>query len=175
MRVLIAYASRHGGTEGIADEIGAVVRAAAPEDGHPGEPWSVEVLNAADVDDVSRYDAVVVGSAVYVGHWLGSASHLVRTHATVLSSRPVWLFSSGPVGDPAVPTTEAAEAPVLAELVGARAHRTFAGRLRSADLGLVERASVRVVHANEGDYRDWPAIRAWATDISDTLTSAVPG
>lgn len=171
MRVLIAYASRHGGTEGIADAIGAELREWPPDD-PSAEPWEIDVLSASDVEDLGRYDAVVVGSAVYVGRWLDAARHFVREHAVALSHRPVWLFSSGPVGDPAVPADEAAEVPALAELVGAQGYRTFAGRLRSADLPLVERATVRLVHASEGDFRDWAAIRAWARDIAESLDAS---
>ena len=174
MRVLIAYASRHGGTERIADVIGSVLRDWR-SDTDDGDPWEVDVVAAGDMDetsDVGRYDAVVLGSAVYVGHWLDSARRFARHQESALSRRPLWLFSSGPVGDPAVPADEPVEAPLLAERLGAQAHRTFAGRLRLADLALVERAAVRAVHANEGDYRDWPAIRAWARDIAETLSGS---
>lgn len=165
MRVLVAYASRHGGTAGIADTIGAVLRETELDDLH------VDVVAAADIEEVAGYDAVVVGSAVYAGHWLESARALVRRHAGGLRRRDVWLFSSGPVGDPAVPAAEAVEAPLLAELVSAMGHRTFAGRLRPADLRLDERAQIRSAHAEEGDFRDWAAIRDWAADIAATLTT----
>jgi hypothetical protein len=49
------------------------------------------------------YDAVVLGSAVYAGHWLKPARALADRCAAALRARPVWLFSSGPVGDPAKP------------------------------------------------------------------------
>lgn len=173
MRVLIAFASRHGGTEGIADAIGTVLRGWRAGDGD-SEPWEVDVLAAADLEDVdvARYDAVVLGSAVYVGHWLDSARRFARRHEATLRHRPLWLFSSGPVGDPVVPADEATEMAELSDRLDAQGSRTFAGRLRTADLALVERASVRVVHANEGDYRDWPSIDAWARDIADSLSAA---
>ena len=166
MRILVAYATRHGATEGIADALGATLRDTLPES-------HVDVLSASDVDDVSGYDAVLVGSAVYLGRWLAPARTLVRDQAVALRRRPVWLFSSGPVGDPAVPATEASDAAELVELVGAQAHTTFAGRLRPAELATVERATFRVLHAAEGDYRDWDAIRAWGQDIADTLSRTV--
>lgn len=168
MRVLVAYSSRHGGTEGIAHAIAAVLGGAPPEDG--ADLWcEVDVMPAADVEDVEDYDAVVVGSAVYAGHWLEAARSFVVAHREALAGRPVWLFSSGPVGDTSVPADEAVEPPALSVLVDAQDHRTFAGRLRSAALALPERAGVRPVHANDGDYRDWDAIRAWAAEISESL------
>ena len=44
------------------------------------------------------YDGFIIGSAAYQGRWLSEATRLVRQHREVLASRPVWLFSSGPVG-----------------------------------------------------------------------------
>ena len=179
MRILVAFASRHGGTEGIADAVAAALRetelagsVGATDAMVPGTRHLVDVLKVGDVEDVSGYDAVIVGSAVYAGRWMDSARRFVLTHATTLQTRPVWLFSSGPVGDPAVPDTEAADAAELAELVEAQGTRTFAGRLRPAELSLSERARIRDVHAAEGDYRDWDEIREWALDIADTLATA---
>ena len=40
----------------------------------------------------------MIGSAAYVGHWLGDATSFVKQHRALLAERPVWLFSSGPIG-----------------------------------------------------------------------------
>lgn len=63
---------------------------------------------------VGGYDAVVLGSAVYVGRWLEPARELVDAHAEELAARPTWLFSSGPIGDP--PKPEADDAVQIAEI-----------------------------------------------------------
>lgn len=94
MRILAAYASRHGATRGIAERIAAKL-------GQPG--CDVTLLPVDDVKDVAVYDAVVVGSSVYFGMWSTSAAELVRRHAHALRHVPVWLFSSGPVGDMNLP------------------------------------------------------------------------
>lgn len=180
MRILVAFASRHGGTEGIADAIATTLRETETTAGSGGAEDAVspdahhlvDVLSVGDVEDVTGYDAVIVGSAVYVGRWMDSARRFVLNQVSILQNRPVWLFSSGPVGDPAVPDTEAADAAELAELVEAQGTRTFAGRLRPAELSLSERARIRDVHAAEGDYRDWAEIREWALDIASTLAAA---
>lgn len=161
--VLVAYATACGSTREVAGAVGGALRTAGLE---------VDVWPVQEVVGMEGYDAVVLGSAVYVGHWLDAARRFARHQESALTRRPLWLFSSGPVGDPAVPADEAAEVPELVERLGAQAHRTFAGRLRLADLALVERAAVRCVHANEGDFRDWPAIRAWARDIAETLSGS---
>ena len=58
------------------------------------------VIPPEQVGDVTDYDAMVLGSAVYTGHWLEPAKELVRRSGDGFAGRPVWLFSSGPVGDP---------------------------------------------------------------------------
>jgi menaquinone-dependent protoporphyrinogen oxidase len=88
MRVLVTAASRHGATAEIAQAIG---------DALCGRGLDVTVMPVEDVSTVEPYGAVVLGSAVYAGHWLRPASAFVATHTRALASRPVWLFSSGPV------------------------------------------------------------------------------
>ena len=94
----------------------------------------VDVRGIGTIADLDEYDAVLVGSAIYLGRWLKSARHFVAAHAGTLRRRPVWLFASGPVGEPLAPQLERRRS--WATLAcGAREHRLFAGRLRSADLG----------------------------------------
>lgn len=165
MRVLVTFASRHSATAGIAEALASVLT----EEGGPA--MTVEVLPVEDVDSVADYDAVVIGSAVYLGRWLEGARDLVRRAQDDLRCRPVWLFSSGPLGEPAVPAEDAADEGELAEEIGAVAHRTFPGALRRADLARAERLEVRLVNAPEGDFRDWHEIRHWAEEIVDALAS----
>ena len=87
-RVLVAYGSKHGATAGIAGEIGRVL---------DGEGFATEVLPAAEVRTVADFDAVVLGSALYMGHWRRDALGCAHRFAADLAQRPVWLFSSGPV------------------------------------------------------------------------------
>jgi menaquinone-dependent protoporphyrinogen oxidase len=165
MRVLVTYATRHASTAEIAEAIGHVLSTMAVAD-------TVDVLPVEDVDDVEDYDAVLLGSAIYDGRWLKPARHFVRANSEQLANRPVWLFSSGPIGKPPTPDTEAVEVTALAELIQARGHKLFAGHLRLAELRLAERSTVRQAHAIEGDYRDWDTIRAWAVDVAACLTPA---
>jgi menaquinone-dependent protoporphyrinogen oxidase len=158
MTVLVGFSSRHGATAEIAEAIGA----ALVEHG-----VAAEVADVEQVDGLSGYDAVVLGSAIYMGRWTKPAAAFVDLRGGELRDRPVWLFSSGPIGDPPkpeAPDTAALEAIVAA--TGAREHRLFAGRLDKSRLGLKERAAVRFVGAPEGDFRDWEAIREWAREIA---------
>ncbi len=163
MRVLVLVASRHGATAEIADEIACTLRE---------NKVAADVLGVRDLENLEGYDAVVLGSAVYMGRWLERASRFAKAHAAELSQRPTWLFSSGPVGDPPKPA-ESAPAGIeqLIAAAGAREHRVFAGRIDRSRLNLPERAVMRAVGGIEGDFRDWHEIRAWAREIAAALGS----
>lgn len=159
--VLVAVASRHGSTREIAEAIAGTLR---------DEGLDVVVSDAADVTDVTAYDAVVLGSAVYVGRWLEPARELVDAHGDDLAARRTWLFSSGPIGDPPRPSAEdAVQIADIADGVGARDHRLFSGKLDRSVLGFGERAVVLAFRAPEGDFRDWDEIVGWARGIAAAL------
>jgi menaquinone-dependent protoporphyrinogen oxidase len=162
MKVLVTAGSRHGATAEIATAIARAIEQAGYEvDQRPPEGvWSIE-----------PYDAVVIGSAVYAGRWLDAPKRLIEREAVALRSKPVWLFSSGPVGDPALPGGDPPDVAKLTELIHPIGHRVFAGRLDRGDLGVIEKAIVRVVKAPDGDFRSFPEIETWCGAIVRTLSS----
>jgi menaquinone-dependent protoporphyrinogen oxidase len=160
MRVLVTAATKYGATAEIAAAIAAVL-------GEQG--LEARVLPPEQVEGVDGYDAVVVGSAVYAGHWLKPARELVERHAGALAGRPVWLFSSGPVGDPPKPEEDPVDVADLLAVTGAREHRVFAGKLVRKQLSFPERAIVSALRVPEGDFRDWTEIRQWAAGIADAM------
>jgi menaquinone-dependent protoporphyrinogen oxidase len=162
VRVLVTAASRHGATHEIADAIAA---------GLARRGVGAETRHTEELTSLDGYDAFVIGSAVYVGRWLDIARELVEAHAAALSARPVWLFSSGPLGPPDAlkPEGEPVDAATLIEAVGAQDHRVFAGRLDRKLLSFGEKAVVLAVRAPEGDFRDWDAIDGFAGDIAGHL------
>lgn len=81
----------------------------------------------------------------------------------------MWLFSSGPVGDPPKPDEDPVDVAGIAETTRSRAHRVFAGKLGRAKLGFGEKAIATALRAPYGDFRDWHAIRDWATEIAESL------
>lgn len=165
MRVLVSSASRHGSTDQVATRIALTLRIGLPGDA------VVDVLPAAEVSDASAYDAVVLGSGVYLGRWLDHARQLADRIATH-SPRPVWLFSVGPIGVPPKPTAEPAEIRATVTSTRARGHRLFAGRLDRHRLGFAEKTVVAMLRVPDGDFRDWAAIDAWGTQIAAELTGA---
>lgn len=166
MKILVTVASKHGATAEIGEALGAHLHERGGE---------VMILPPEAVDEVASYDAVVIGSAVYAGHWRREALDLVRRQSEALRARPVWLFSSGPLGSAAVPAGDPADLPSIQGLTNAREHRIFAGELERDQLGFGERAIVGMVRAPYGDYRDWQAIDAWADAIADALEPAPAG
>ena len=123
-----------------------------------------------DAPAVAGYDAVILGSAVYFGHWLEAAQRFVEEHREDLVARPVWLFSSGPVGSRLKSDdVHAVDVARIMEMTMASEHRLFAGNLDKSRLGFGERAIMHAVRAAEGDYREWDEIRAWATGILEIL------
>jgi menaquinone-dependent protoporphyrinogen oxidase len=162
MNVLVAVASRHGASL----QIGEVVAATLGACGLPAELRRVE-----DVDAVEGYGAVILGSGVYAGHWLRRARVFVDTFEAQLLQRPLWLFSSGPVGDPPRPLEGPAEVAGLVKRLGARDHRLFGGRIEGNELGIAEKALVALVRAPGGDFRPWPEISDWAESIAAELQS----
>lgn len=172
MTVLVAFASTYGATQGIAERVAEQLTAA-------GQP--AEARPARSVSDAAAYAAVVIGSGVYAGRWHKDARAFVRDNRDLWRTRPVWLFSSGPLGDAAqdkdgrdlVDTSRPLDLALHLELTGARGSAVFFGALDAARLNLAGRLVRRVPAARavmpEGDFRDWPAIDAWARAVAGEL------
>jgi menaquinone-dependent protoporphyrinogen oxidase len=160
MRVLVTAATKYGATGEIAQVIGEVLA---------DHGLAATVVPPEQVDAVGDYDAVVLGSAVYAGHWLKPARELVDRAGDVLAGRPVWLFSSGPIGDPPKPTEDPVDVAAIQAATKARDHRVFAGKLVRKQLSFGEKAMVVAFRAPDGDFRDWAEIKGWASAVADAL------
>jgi menaquinone-dependent protoporphyrinogen oxidase len=169
-RVLVTAASRHGATAEMATFLAGCLTESA---GGRRCGLSAVAIPVERRPDPSRYDAVVLASGVYAGRWLESARHYAAEYVSALRTRPVWLMSSGPIGEPPFPPDEAHDAGPIASSISARAHRTFPGRLDKQLLGIGERAMVTAMRAPVGDFRDWDALRTWAEEIATELAGPV--
>ncbi len=164
-RVLVAYASRTGSTAEIAMAIGETLCEAGA---------SVDVLPASQVTDLSPYGAVVVGSAAYMGRWLGDAVTCLRTHQDALKQLPVAYFTGCLTLQEDTEenrTTVAAYLdPVYEEIaVEPVAVGLFAGRLDTSKVSFVYRLVIQKMGQSDADYRDWDAIAAWAGTLPEAL------
>jgi menaquinone-dependent protoporphyrinogen oxidase len=164
-QVLVAYATKYGATAEIAEKIGQVLRQA-------GLP--TDVLPVDRVSDLSPYEAVVLGSAVYIGKWRKEAAKFLKANETVLAEKPVWLFSSGPPGegDP-VELTQGWQFPgklqPVADRIAPHDIAVFHGAVDVNRLNFIEKWMLKNVKAPLGDFRDWDAITAWAAAIASAL------
>lgn len=163
-RILVAYASKHGATREIAEAIAAELREAG---------CTVDCREAHDAARPEGYDAVVLGSATYAKRWRREARHFLHHHRDALAQRPLWLFSSGPVGAD-TPDPEWLEPHMVvqaAEELGARGHVVFGGRVPADPGNFVERAMARNTPAEVADLRDWDEIRAFARQVATTVAA----
>ncbi|MGP0019693.1 MAG: flavodoxin domain-containing protein [Candidatus Sulfotelmatobacter sp.] len=176
MRVLIVHASRYGATQGIAERIAATL-------GEHGVEAIVKPVE--DAGDPAGYDAVVIGSATYYFRWMKKAADFVRRNRDALAERPVWLFSSGPLGTEVkdsegrdkCETTVPKEIAEFTESIHPRNHRVFFGALDRDKLGFTHRLMLKLpVNKDDaifplGDFRNWADIEAWACKIAEELKS----
>jgi menaquinone-dependent protoporphyrinogen oxidase len=169
-RVLVAYASKYHATAEIAEEIGKALRQT------PG--LEVVVKDVSTVTSVDMYQAVILGSAVYIGQWQEAAAKFLKDHEPELAKVPVWLFSSGPTGDEDPrDTLKGWEFPEglrpVAERIAPREIVLFHGKLDMKNLHFGERLIIKAMHPPIGDFRKWDDIRDWAYHIAETLKSPV--
>ncbi|WP_416975013.1 flavodoxin domain-containing protein [Streptomyces sp. 4F14] len=160
MTVLVAYGTTNGSTARIADAVAAALR----ERG-----LGTETRPARSVTDVTRYEAVVVGGALYAGRWHRDARRLVRRHRRALAQRPLWLFSSGPLDASAterdIPPVRGVRRTMTS--LNARGHVTFGGCLEEGARGWI---AGRILAAGKGgDFRDFDAVEEWAGRIAGEL------
>jgi len=177
MRVLVAYATRHESTAGIAERIGANLAEHGLE---------VTTTRIQEPIDLEPFDAFVIGSAVQMGHWLGEARHLVEGGVRTLAERPTWLFSSGPIGRDTIDAkgrnvADASRPMEYADYerrIHPRHHQVFFGAFdpEAPAVGVAERLVVPMMRLAarrsgmaSGDFRDWDAINAWADGIALAL------
>lgn len=173
--VLVAFATRYGSTQEVAEAIAATLR----EQG-----FTVDVQPMSNVRSLEGYDAVVLGSPIYIGHWHKDALSFLAQHREALTQRPVAVFALGPTHDPydaeewqGVRTQLDQElakypwlTPVALELFGGKydpAKLSFAHRL----LTILPASPLHGAPAS--DARDWTVIRAWAGSLAVQLQPAV--
>jgi len=172
MSVLVVYGSRYGATRGIAERVAETLRASGQQ---------VDVQEGGPLVDATPYDAFVIGSAAYQGSWLKGPVEFVMRHVDLLAARPVWLFSSGPLGTATtdeqgrdlLEITRPRQFTELEEALLPRDMRVFYGALDPDKLHVLDRIARRLPAGRRllpaGDFRNWQAIDSWAREIAKDL------
>src|SRR5687767_6603948 len=138
MKVLVTAASKHGATLEIAEAIARVLEQ---------QGVSADLVDIDEVSELGPFNAVVLGSAVYMGHWLDEARKFVERHGDELAARKTWLFSSGPTGDTRVKEEDAVKVDDIVAATKTAEHRLFAGKFDKSTFSFPERAVMRAVGA----------------------------
>ena len=170
--VLVAFASARGSTREIAQHMASRMSLAV---------GTVDCRSVEEVDDVSAYQAVIVGSAVHNQAWLPPARLFVARHAPELAKLPVWAFSVG-MAD-ALPELfrqrgaamqQERLAKDLSEDVLLRGHNLFSGVYQANQMPAPLRIIFRLARGRFGDLRDWDAVDSWTDEIADQLSGTAP-
>jgi menaquinone-dependent protoporphyrinogen oxidase len=157
--ILLAYATRYGSTQEVAETITAALREAGLE---------VDIQLMQEVRTLDNYDAVVLGAALYSTRWHPDAHQFLSQHQEALQQRSVAIFALGPIatGDAAMRRSrrqldrDLEKYPWLKPV----ALEMFVGKYDPSKLGFFDR-----LLSSASDHRDWEAIRAWANALSAQL------
>lgn len=167
MTVLVAYASAFGSTREIAQHIASRMAVALGD---------VECRSVEEVGAVSRYEAVVVGSAIHNQAWLPTGLLFLNHQARELAKRPVWAFSVGmadalpkPFRRRGAALQQKRLAEVLAKEVPLRGCKIFSGVYEAGQMPAPLRMLFRLTGGRFGDLRDWVAVDDWTDQITDQL------
>jgi menaquinone-dependent protoporphyrinogen oxidase len=171
--VLIAYVTRSGSTEDIAEAMGMAIEDTGIK---------VDVLPMVRVESISEDTAVILGAALYVGRFAKEFHRFMARFQRELGNVHPWIFVVGPTED-APKHFVAAEKQASKELerypwLRAADVRVFGGRFDPQHLNLPFPFSLMMKlpgnpmrKAPASDIRDWDWIRRWARAIADHLNA----
>jgi menaquinone-dependent protoporphyrinogen oxidase len=164
-KVLVTYASKYGATREIAEKISQTLS---------NNGLQVDTLPINQVTNLMQYNAVVLGSAIYMGLWRKKATAFLKANEKILAEKPVWLFSSGPAGEDSVEKIlkdwqyPKNLQPIIDRIKPCNI-TVFHGLVDIEKMNFIEKWMVKKVKSPVGDYRDWNAIDSWALGIASVL------
>lgn len=164
-RVLVCYATRYGSTADIAREIGEELK---------NSGFLVDVNNILEIEDIGPYDAIVIGSPLYMGKWLVEARDFVQRFKHLLNQRTVFVFTAGyslkDLVRENIKSAEEALDTIRLDINPSDA-AFFAGMVNPDIMSVQDAAITRMGRVDAGDFRDWSKIREWATKLAEELRS----
>lgn len=164
--ILVAYATRSGSTQEVAETIAAELNKLG---------LATEIQPMRKVRTLDGYSAVVLGAPIYLGRLHKDARRFLAQHSATLKAKPVALFALGPINNTEEDWRNVRTQfqqilaqlpwlkPIAAELFGGKFDPT-ALRFPDSLLTLFPASPIRNMPAS--DIRDWTAIRAWANSLA---------
>jgi menaquinone-dependent protoporphyrinogen oxidase len=167
-QILVAYGTRYGSTREVAESVAATL-------GEQG--IETDVKQAREVRSLDGYDALVLGTPLYMGALHKDVRALLEKNRTALEHTPFALFALGPIkADDGLDGSRAQLIDALAKLPMPTPASTavFVGAYDPAQLGFKDRMIAALpaspLHGEAAhDERDWDVIRAWASGVSGRL------
>jgi menaquinone-dependent protoporphyrinogen oxidase len=158
LTLLVLYGSKHGSTQEVAEAIARRLR---------GRGHEVALSPAAEVEDLTPYDGVVLGGALYFGRRHRDAARFLAAHGRELAEHPTAVFAMGPK------TADAkglAESRAQLDKALAKVH-DFDPRSVAVFGGVVspKRLQFPLSRLPASDARDWDLIDAWADEVAAAL------
>ena len=167
-KILIAYASKHSATKEIAERIGFILSSGN---------LNVTIASVENVRNISQFTVIILGSAVYFGQWRMSAVKFLKDHKSILLTKKVWLFSSGPLGRGPIHKLNSywdfqASLNDLLLSVKPAGIETFHGVINKSKINYLEKEMLQQMRIPLKDYRRWDQIQTWAQTIKGQLTKS---
>ena len=171
-KILIAYASKSGTTEEVADFIGKLFIQ---------KHFKVEIKSIKSVTDLKGYNAVIIGSAIQYDTWLPEVRQFTKNNMNTLTRVPVsFFFTCLALSQQSKKTrlkalTYSNKLHSLFPQLKPISVGQFAGVLNYSKMSFLYRilfkAIMPILGVEEGDYRNWDTIKDWAENVHSKLNN----
>lgn len=162
-KVLVAYATMAGSTEGVAKRIGDVLHA---------RNIPVDVLEVTQVRDLSDYQTIILGSGIRGGTFFTDANAFIELNKSILEQKDTYVFLLCLTMREDTPanrlTVEGYLDPIRAQ-IKPKSEGLFAGAYDSSKHNFMEKLVMRAMKAPEGDFRQWDQITSWAESLAISI------
>jgi menaquinone-dependent protoporphyrinogen oxidase len=172
--LLVTYDTIHGSTSEVAEYIGNDLC---------DQGFRVDLRLVTNVENISEYDAIIVGSAIYQFTWLKDAKNFLRRNQSTMAQLPTAYFIVG--ASMSVDTPETREEvkkafvdPVLKKFpdITPLSIGLFGGAVDfdANEYNLFEWVVLKILgfilgYTEGADWRNWDAIDAWSKKLAEVL------
>jgi menaquinone-dependent protoporphyrinogen oxidase len=170
-KILVAYDTKYGATATVAERIGDTLC----ENGFQAD---IRMARTVATDELSGYDAAVIGSAIISEMWLPGSFGLLSRGASILAGKPVAYFvvcmsMRNDNEETRERVTKYYIDPIMdifSDIVPAVDAGLFAGRLDYEQTYFFDTLLLKLLFgAEEGDWRDLDKVAAWTLDVAEAF------